>query len=87
MPSKQAAPPENDSVYPLIESLIERATPEELGQLFVPVREGLQQLKGPRAEQGKKVEAALVRVEELLGHLIQVRERLEAERSAAKGRR
>jgi hypothetical protein len=78
-PAPQEAPPE--SQYPVIESFVERATPEEVAQFFQPVRDGLASLKGPRKDQAKKVEAALSRTEELLSHLLEVRERLLAEKS------
>lgn len=88
MSAKQATPPPaEDSSFPTLEALIERATAEEIAHVFDPVREGLAQLKGPRAEQGRKVEVALSRVEELLAYLLQVRERLETEKKAGKGRK
>lgn len=89
MTAKQATRNEGqqDSAYPTLEALIERATSEEVAQVFAPVREGLAQLKGPRAEQGKKVDVALARVEELLQYLLEVRERLETEKRAGKGRK
>ena len=73
-----------DSTYPVIESLVERSTPDALSHLFDGVKNELATLKGPRAEQAKKVQVAISRTEELLSHLLQVREKLEAER---KGRR
>lgn len=88
MSAKQAtATDPRDTAYPTLEALIERATAEEIAHVFDPVREGLAQLKGPRAEQGKKVEVALGRVEELLQYLLEVRERLETEKKAGKGQK
>ena len=87
MPAKKTAktppapaPSENEPLYPAIEGFIERATSEEIAELFSPLKEGLGSLKGPRADQGKKVGKAIQKTEELLSHLLQVRERLEAER-------
>jgi hypothetical protein len=65
--------------YPAIESFIERASAEEIQGLFNPIKEGLDALKGPKAEQGKKVQAALSSAEEILGILLETRERLIAE--------
>jgi hypothetical protein len=81
----EAAAPEGP-LYPVIESLVEWATREEIGSLFTPIKEGLTPLKGPRAEQAKKVKVALERTEELLLHLIDVREALESEKKG-KGRK
>jgi hypothetical protein len=51
------------------------------------VKTGLTELKGPRAEQGKKAQAAIARAEELLTLLMDVRERLVAESKGGKGRK
>ena len=86
-PAKTPPPPaaaDNEPLYPAIEGFIERATAEEIAELFNPLKEGLSALKGPRADQAKKVGKAIQKTEELLSHLLQVREKLEAER---KGRR
>jgi hypothetical protein len=72
--------------YPAIEFFIERASVEEIQGLFTPIKEALTGLKGPKAEQGKKVQAALSSAEELLGILLETRERLVAE-SQGKGRK
>lgn len=71
-------------MYPAVEGFIERATPDQVSGLFQSIKQGLDGLKGPKAEQSKKVRAALERTEELLQHLIEVREKLTAEK---KGRR
>lgn len=73
--------------YPTIESFIEQATPEEVQGLFASVKQGLADLKGPKVEQAKKVQAAISRTEELLGILLDTRERLLAETKASKGRK
>ncbi|WP_224250250.1 hypothetical protein [Hyalangium gracile] len=73
--------------YPAIESFIERATAEEVQGLFTPIKESLGVLKGPKVEHGKKVQVALSNAEELLGILLETRERLIAEAQANKGRR
>ena len=77
---KSDAPAANEPMYPAIESFIERASADEVGNLFKPIREGLTTLKGPKAEQAKKIQKAIDKAEELLSHLLQVREKLEAER-------
>jgi hypothetical protein len=82
-----AAPPPNDSLYPSIESFIEHASSDDVGALFAPLRDGLGTLKGPRAEQGKKVSKAIERTEELLSYLLQVREKIEAERKGGASQR
>ncbi len=70
--------------YPNIEVFIETAGAAEVNALFSSLKEGLDGLKGPRADQGKKVGKAIERTEELLSYLLQVREKLEADR---KGKR
>jgi len=67
-----------ESIYPALESFIEKATADEVSGLFGPIKTGLSDLKGPRAEQGKKIDKSIARTEELLNHLLQVREKLEA---------
>jgi hypothetical protein len=89
-PSKQQPPapePLPTPSYPAIESFIESATTEEVQALFTPIKEGLGALKGPKAEQGKKVQTALANADELLGLLLETRERLIAEAQGNKGRR
>lgn len=89
MPAKKPAQPppapvsDNEPLYPAIEGFIERATAEEIAELFSPLKAGLSALKGPRADQAKKVGKAIQKTEELLSHLLQVRERLEAERKGS----
>ena len=76
------------SIYPVIEGFVEKATPDQVEHLFDPVKDALKGLKGPKADQAKKVQAAISRTEELLSHLMQIREKLEAERKGAgKGRK
>ncbi|MBM4381155.1 MAG: hypothetical protein FJ086_17925 [Deltaproteobacteria bacterium] len=70
--------------YPAIEGFVERASSADVEGAFASLSGPLAELKGPRAAQGKKVEAALARTQELLAHLVEVKERLEAER---KGKR
>lgn len=73
--------------FPNIENFIEAASADEVGALYSPIREGLGSLKGPKAEQGKKVGKAITRTEELLSYLLQVREKIEADRKGSKGSR
>jgi hypothetical protein len=89
-PKQQQAPapePLPTPSYPAIESFIERATAEEVQSLFTPIKEGLAALKGPKAEQGKKVQAAIASADELLNILLETRERLIAEAQGGKGRK
>ncbi|HEX8440158.1 hypothetical protein [Archangium sp.] len=89
-PSKQTAnapvEPLPAPSFPAIESFIERASTEEVQSLFAPVKNELANLKGPKAEQAKKAQTAISRAEELLGVLLETRERLVAE-SKGKGRK
>lgn len=80
-PQQQALP---TPIYPAIEGFIETCTADDIAALFTTLREGLAGLKGPRAEQAKKVSRAIERTEELLTFLLQVRERLEAERKGTR---
>ena len=90
-PSKQQPAPVADPLpapsFPAIESFIEVASAEEVQSLFSPVKTELSQLKGPKAEQAKKVQAAISRTEELLGVLLDTRERLIAESKQPKVRK
>ena len=90
-PPKQQQAPEAEPLptpsYPAIESFIERASADEVQALFNPIKEGLDTLKGPKAEQGKKIQVALSSAEELLGILVETRERLIAESKGGKGRK
>lgn len=70
--------------YPAIEAFIEVATHDEVGALFASVTEAVAHLKGPRAEQGKRVLMAVEHTQALLSHLLQVRENIEASRAAAR---
>ncbi|SEU09433.1 hypothetical protein [Stigmatella erecta] len=90
-PSKQQTAPVQEPLptpsYPAIEGFIERASAEEVQSFFSPIKEELSTLKGPKAEQGKKVQTALASAEELLGLLLETRERLISEAQGNKGRR
>ncbi len=76
-PAEPTAP-----AYPVIEGFIEGASPADITRLFEQVKSALEGLKGARAEQGRKVQVAVERTEELLSHLLQVREKLESEKKA-----
>lgn len=65
--------------YPALEAFVESASREEAALLFAPLKEKLDALPALRAEQAKKVHAALAQVEELLGVLLDTRERLAAD--------
>jgi hypothetical protein len=73
--------------FPAIETLLERAPADEVRSLFAPVKNELAHLKGPKAEQARKIQTAIDRTEELLGVLLETRERLVAESKGAKGRK
>jgi hypothetical protein len=86
--AKREAVAEPESLYPSIEAFIETATADEIGAFFGSIKDGLGTLKGPRAENGKKVGKAIERTEELLTFLLQVREKIEEERKGgARGQR
>ncbi len=70
--------------FPAIEKLLESGSADEIRSLFSSVKSGLEQLKGPKAEQAKKVHAAIGSAEELLGVLLETRESMAA---SSKGRR
>jgi hypothetical protein len=73
--------------FPAIEALIEGAPADEVRSLFTSVKNELANLKGPKAEQSRKIQTAIGHTEELLGVLLETRERLEAETKGAKGRK
>jgi hypothetical protein len=88
--AKPSTPPAQElpaPSYPAIESLLESVTMEQAQAFFSPVKAGLAELKGPRAELGKKAQTALARAEELLVMLVETRERLIADAKGAKGRK
>jgi hypothetical protein len=87
MPSKPLLPPPPEPMYPVLETLIERATPEELDQFFAEVRTGLEGVKGAKGEHARKARAALDAAQELLGYLLQIREKLSEAKSAGKARK
>ncbi len=82
--STNAPPPLPTPTYPAIESLIEAANADELQKLFSSVSAAIADLKGPRAEQGKKAAKAVEHTQALLSHLLQVREKLEASRKGGR---
>lgn len=84
MAPKQQQSEQPEPLYPTIESFIEAASAEDVGAAFEQVRAGLATLKGPRAEQGKKVAKSIERTEALLSYLLQVREKIQAERAGRK---
>lgn len=86
MAEKTAADPQpqSESLYPAIEAFVEYATADDVVALFGPLKDALTELKGPRAEQAKKVSRAIAATDELLAHLLAVRARLEEERRAGK---
>ena len=86
-PAKNQPPPAAEPLYPAIEGFIERATADDIAALFDPLREGLTGLKGPKADQAKKVGKAIEKTQELLSHLLQVREKLESQRKDKGGSR
>lgn len=73
--------------YPVIEKFIETATADQIAATFKSLKTDLAGLKGPKAEQSKKVGKAVERTEELLSYLLQVREKLEADRKGKGGGR
>lgn len=93
MPKQPEPPPAPAPVpdllsYPNLESLIEQATPAEVESFFEELKRGLAQLKGPKAEQAKKVTVAIQATDELFRLLLEVRAKLEADKGVAvKGRK
>ena len=79
-PEAQAPSILEGPIYPGIEGFIETATGDQIDAFFASIKEGLEGLKGPRADNAKKVQKAIDRTEELLHHLVQVREKIEASR-------
>lgn len=73
--------------YPVIEGFIETASSADIDGTFKDLKNQLAGLKGPRAEQAKKVGKAIERTEELLSYLMQVKEKLEADRKGRGGAR
>lgn len=84
---KAAAPSPPEPIYPAIEAFIESASADDIARLFAQLKDGLTALKGPKAEQSRKVQVAVDRTEELLRHLLQVREQVVADAKGAKPRK
>lgn len=76
-PEAQSQP---EPLYPALEGFIENASADDVAALFAPIRAELEGLKGPKADQGKKALKALDRSQELLSYLLQVREKIQADR-------
>lgn len=80
-PARQPMPqPE----YPAIATFVDKAEKADVDALFQALKDGLASMKGPKADQAKKVSKAIERTEELMSHLLQVREKIASER---KGKR
>jgi hypothetical protein len=75
-PSAETVSLEPPSTYPELEAFVERASAEDVSQLFARLKDSLETLKGPRSEQARKAKVALERTEELLGRLLELRENL-----------
>lgn len=82
-----ARPPLPQPSYPTLEAFIEKANAADISAAFKDLKGQVDGLKGPKAEQGKKIQKAIERTEELLSYLLQVREKLEAERKGKGGGR
>ncbi len=82
-----ARPPLPEPSYPTLEAFIEKANTDDISSTFQELTDQLAGLKGPKAEQAKKVQKAIDRTEELLSYLLQVREKLEADRKGKGGGR
>jgi hypothetical protein len=84
-PVTQPEPPQNDEPkYPHIEAFAEQAISSDVGSVFGPLKESLATVKGPRVEAAKKANRGVERTEELLNHLLEVREKLRAERKGSR---
>lgn len=87
----QSAAPEQPEfprpLYPVIESFVESASPDDVTGFFAELKTGLTTIKGPKAEHSKKVAAAIASTEELLRHLLEVREKLEKDHKGSRGRK
>jgi hypothetical protein len=87
-PSAPPPPQQPEPLYPSIEGLIEKASADDIAAVFGQLKADLAALKGPKADQGKKVLKSVERTEELLSYLLQVREKIHAERKGGgKGRK
>ena len=85
---QEAQQPEISSPsYPAIEGYIETKSAADIAGTFQDLKDQLAGLKGPRAEQAKKVGKAIERTEELLSYLMQVKEKLESDRKGKGGGR
>jgi len=77
-PQPAAVAPE--PLYPAIEDFVGTASSDEVAALFQSIKDGLKGAKGPKADQTKKIGAAIDRTEDLLSFLLQIREKIQAER-------
>lgn len=77
-----ALPPLPAPSFPAIEALVELATSEEITALFASVSGAVGELKGARAEQGRRAIKAVDHTKALLEHLLQVREKIEASKKS-----
>ena len=80
---KEEQPQLEEPKYPHIEAFAEQAGSDDVVSVFSPLKESLQAVKGPRADAAKKAVKGVERTEELLHHLLEVREKIKAERGGS----
>ena len=73
-----------ESSYPHIEIFAEQAGSDDIKEIFGGLKASLADVKGPRAGAAQKAVAGIERTEELLQYLLEVREKIKADRSGAK---
>ena len=89
MPPKKAGkeeastPAVKEPDYPHIELFAEQAGSADVVSMFGPLKEALAAVKGPRVDAAKKAARGVERTEELLHHLLEVREKLRAEKGGS----
>jgi hypothetical protein len=87
-PKKPVTDPEppifEEPKYPHLETFAEQAIGEDVILVFGPLKESLASVKGPRVEAAKKAGRGVERTEELLNHLLEVREKLRAGRKTGR---
>jgi hypothetical protein len=82
--AEQPPPAEEGPRYPHIEAFAEQAGSDDVTQTFAPLKESLAGVKGPRAEAAKKATKGVEATEQLLMHLLEVREKIKADRKGGR---
>lgn len=84
---KSAQQPDASRTYPTLEQFLETHDRDAAATAFAGIKQKIAEVSGARAPQAKRVAVAIERAEGLLQHLFDVKEKLDAQKRAGKGRK